>query len=75
MAAEEVGTMKKLFFKYFDDNNAEFKPYAIKDALKKYNDVNIGKYNIVADDKDEDEGVTGKVFFCTAGKKFDKLFK
>ena len=75
MAAEEVGTMKKLFFKYFDDNNAEFKPYAIKDALKKYNDVNIGKYNIVADDKDEDKGVTGKVFFCKAGKKFDKLFK
>ena len=75
MAAEEVGTVNKLFFKHFDDINAAFKPYAIKDALKKYNNRNIGKYTIVADDKDKDEGVTGKVFFCKAGKKFEKLFK
>ena len=75
MAAEEVEIVNKLFFKYFDDINAAFKPYAIKDAMKKYNRKNIGKYNIVADDKVEDKGVTGKVFFCKAGKKFDKLFK
>ena len=74
-AGKEAGTVDKLFFKYFDADTTEFKRAGlIEDALKQYKNGKIGKDLIVADTNDEAEDVTGKVFFCKAGKDFYKDF-
>ena len=70
-AASEAGPVNKLFFKYFDKSATKFISYDLKDALTKYKDGRIGKKKIVADEYDEDNGVTGKIFFCKAGSDFD----
>ena len=70
-AASEAGPVNKLFFKYFDKSSTKFKSDNLKDALKKYKDGRIGKKKIVADANDQNNGVTGKIFFCKAGNDFD----
>ena len=75
IAADEAGTVNKMLIKYFDTEifRTTFGSYGlIKDALKGYKKGKIDKTSIVANEEDEKNGVTGKIFFCMAGSDFDK---
>ena len=74
-AADEAATVNKMLIKYFDSKifRTTFRSYGlIKDALKGYKKGKIDKTSVVANEEDEKNGVTGKIFFCLAGSDFDK---
>ena len=70
-AADEAEEVDEIFFKYFTNNDAKFIKFGlIEHALKKYKPGKIGDYSIVSSEDEEKKGVTGKIFFCKAGKDF-----
>ena len=85
LEAVKISNMGQLFFKSFEnphpsgryDLKTVYKWISVSNLKKKYKPKKekLGKFIVVTNSEEEKAGVTGKFFFCSTGKEFQKKIR